>query len=225
MTRRFLTLLLGLCVAGPMKGSSANAANTGKGRYKVWPARFRIRWAVPWRRPGVSLQADNGKVVAKTRTEANGRFSFHEVYPGTYAVMVTKQSFKPAVKVATVGSGRPTELTLTMASHEALSLAVVAKRLDVARNSEEAFEIGCPAGVGLGAIVGGVVGAVTYKESVVTAQPPQLCPRPHRLLLRLLRLSGSFFAVFISISTRPISGPMRRPSSMKPLAYSANMPT
>ena len=45
-------------------------------------------------------------------------------------------------------------------------------------SSEEAFEIGCPAGVGLGAIVGGVVGAVTYKEAVVTAQTSTVMPTP-----------------------------------------------
>ncbi|MGO9056112.1 MAG: OmpA family protein [Candidatus Binataceae bacterium] len=60
-------------------------------------------------------------------------------------------------------------------------------------SSTEAFEIGCPTGVALGAIVGGVIGAVTYREPVVTAQsttvapPPPLPPPPapsERVVLR-----------------------------------------
>jgi hypothetical protein len=54
-------------------------------------------------------------------------------------------------------------------------------------SSTEAFEIGCPTGVALGAIVGGVIGAVTYREPVVTAQsttvspPPPLPPPPRAI--------------------------------------------
>ncbi|MGO9056111.1 MAG: TonB-dependent receptor [Candidatus Binataceae bacterium] len=133
--RRIFALLLGFCViAGFMGGSSASAADAAK-RSQQWVAgTVRDSLGRPVAGAEVSLQAANGKVVARARSDAKGRFSFARVTRGTYAVLATKRSFKPAMKVVAVSTGNPAELTLAMASEQALSLAVVAKRLDVARN-------------------------------------------------------------------------------------------
>ena len=84
----------------------------------------------------VSLQAASGKVVAKTAHRSEGPlFICQGVYPGTYAVMATEAVIQTRHEDRRGGAGKPKELTLAMASEQALSLNVVAKRLDVARNS------------------------------------------------------------------------------------------
>src|SRR5208337_5160686 len=133
--RRIFAALLGFCViAGLVGGSSANAADGAKHRPQRLAGTVQDSLGRPVAGAEVSLQAANGKVVARTRSDAKGRFAFARVNPGTYAVMATKQSFKPAMKIAAVGAGQPAAVTLAMASEQALSLNVVAKRLDVARN-------------------------------------------------------------------------------------------
>jgi outer membrane receptor protein involved in Fe transport len=86
--------------------------------------------------PGVelSLQAADGKVIETTRSNDQGTFSFPNVKPGTYAAVAHKASFKLATAIVTVTTSSAKPITLAMASEEALSLAVMAKRLDVARN-------------------------------------------------------------------------------------------
>jgi outer membrane receptor protein involved in Fe transport len=133
--RRLFALLMGISmIAAPVGGAPAGAAEHARAPQRL-AGRVQDSLGRPVVGADVSLQSASGKVIAKTNTDAQGRFSFDEVKPGTYAVTATKQSFKPAVKVAAVSAGRPAELTLAMASEQALSLAVVAKRLDVARNS------------------------------------------------------------------------------------------
>jgi outer membrane receptor protein involved in Fe transport len=83
----------------------------------------------------VKLQGASGQIIARTRADAQGRFSFNQVPPGTYAVTAAKQNFKSAIKIVAVTAVTPAHMTLAMQSEQALSLAVVAKRLDVARNS------------------------------------------------------------------------------------------
>jgi len=134
--RRIFAPLLGFClIAGLVGGPSASAANGTKHRPQRLAGTVQDSLGRPVAGALVSLQAANGKVVARTHSDAKGRFAFARVNPGTYAVMAAKQSFKPAIKVAAVGAGKPAELALAMASEQALSLAVQAKRLDVARNS------------------------------------------------------------------------------------------
>jgi outer membrane receptor protein involved in Fe transport len=87
--------------------------------------------------PGVevTLEAADGHVVAKARSNDQGEFSFPDVAPGTYATVGRKATFKSATAIVTVTSNGAKPVTLAMASEEALSLAVVAKRLEAARNS------------------------------------------------------------------------------------------
>ncbi|HEV3109504.1 MAG TPA: TonB-dependent receptor [Candidatus Binataceae bacterium] len=133
--RRLVTILVGLCViSGPKYGLAAGAGAPGKRAPQRLAGLVQDSLGRPVAGAEVSLQAASGRVIAKARSDAQGRFYFDKVVPGTYAVIATKQSFKPAMKVAAVRAGKPTQLTLAMAS-EQLSLSVLAKRLDVARNS------------------------------------------------------------------------------------------
>ena len=135
--RRIFVPILGLCViAGLVGGPSAtSAANNAKRRPQRVAGTVQDSLGRPVAGAEVSLQTSSGKIVGKTRSDAKGRFSFATVNPGTYAVTANKPSFKPAIKIAAVAAGKPAELTLAMASEQALSMTVVAKRLDVARNS------------------------------------------------------------------------------------------
>jgi hypothetical protein len=81
----------------------------------------------------VELQTANGKVVVSTRTDSQGRFSFERLAPGVYALMAVKAEFRPAVKIVSL-TGKPASVTLALQARQALSLTVVAKRLNRARN-------------------------------------------------------------------------------------------
>jgi outer membrane receptor protein involved in Fe transport len=84
----------------------------------------------------VTLQTATGRIVARTRSNAKGRFFFNHIAPGTYALKASKKSYKPApaIKITAVTAAGPAQVTLALQSEQALSLSVIAKRLDVARN-------------------------------------------------------------------------------------------
>ncbi len=82
----------------------------------------------------VRLQAAGGRIIARKRADTQGRFSFEQVPAGTYALIASGQNFKPAIKIVSVRKERAIQLTLTMQAEQALSLTVVAKRLEAARN-------------------------------------------------------------------------------------------
>jgi len=86
--------------------------------------------------PGVemTLQAADGRLVAKTQSNGQGQFSFSNITPGTYAAVAHKATFKPATAIVAVTSNGAKSVTLAMASEEALSLPVIAQRLERARN-------------------------------------------------------------------------------------------
>ena len=82
----------------------------------------------------ISLQSASGKVLAVTSSDKTGRFEFHKVPDGTYAIDAHKAAFKNAVSVVTVSGQVPKPIEIGMESEAALSLPVVAQRLDRARN-------------------------------------------------------------------------------------------
>ena len=86
--------------------------------------------------PNVSLnlQDAGGKVVSRATTNTAGSFTFSTVAPGTYAIVAEKSTFKSSTTIVTVGNGPVTPVVLALESAAALNLAVVAKRLDTARN-------------------------------------------------------------------------------------------
>lgn len=82
----------------------------------------------------VQLQTNNGQVAASVTTNKEGGFKMLAPSSGVYVVVVNKTSFKSETKVVSVSKSgaRPVEITLT--SEAALTLAVVARKLDKARN-------------------------------------------------------------------------------------------
>jgi outer membrane receptor protein involved in Fe transport len=83
----------------------------------------------------VELQNSAGKVVAKAKSDAEGRFTFSGVAPAVYAIVASKASFKAATAIVNVTGQAPKPLTVALQSEAALSLAVIAQRLNKARNS------------------------------------------------------------------------------------------
>ena len=82
------------------------------------------------------LEATDGRVVARTTADAQGRFTFTGVAPGTYAVVGERSGFDTATSVVTVpAAGGAVAADLTLASKEALDVKVAAKRLEEARLS------------------------------------------------------------------------------------------
>jgi TonB dependent receptor-like, beta-barrel/Carboxypeptidase regulatory-like domain len=85
--------------------------------------------------PGVNLtlQTPRGAVVARTKSASDGTFVFRKVAPGVYAVLADHPNFKHATKIVTVAASAA-QVAVVMQSETALSMAVVAKRLNQARN-------------------------------------------------------------------------------------------
>jgi outer membrane receptor protein involved in Fe transport len=133
--RRFVMLFVGLVIATSQLLTSTTARAQTRGT-SVQRLNGTVRDALGRALPGVevTLQAADGRLVAKTQSNRQGQFSFSNVAPGTYAAVARKPTFKPATAIVAVTSGGAKPVVLAMASEEALSLAVVAKRLNVARN-------------------------------------------------------------------------------------------
>jgi outer membrane receptor protein involved in Fe transport len=83
----------------------------------------------------VLLQTQNGHIVSRSRTSSSGHFDFHAVSPGTYAAVANKHGFRTAVAILTVTGAGAKPVTIAMQSEAALSLKVMAKRLNEARNA------------------------------------------------------------------------------------------
>jgi outer membrane cobalamin receptor len=134
--RRCVILFVGLAVAiGQLIAPAAARAQAGRAAAQRLNGSVRDTLGRPLPDVEVTLQAADGHVVAKARSNDQGEFSFPDVPPGTYATVGQKAAFKPATAIVTVSSSGASPVTLAMASEEALSLAVAAKRLEAARNS------------------------------------------------------------------------------------------
>jgi len=81
----------------------------------------------------LQLQASDGRVVARTRSDRQGYFSFTNVAPGVYAIVAHETNFKPATAIITSGRGE-TRVEITMESLVPLTMALTTSRLDQARN-------------------------------------------------------------------------------------------
>ena len=90
----------------------------------------------PLKDAGLELQDSAGKIVAKAQSDADGRFTFAGVAPAVYAVVATKATFKTATAIVNSSTGQSAKpLVLALQSEAQLSMAVVAQRLNKARNS------------------------------------------------------------------------------------------
>src|SRR5262249_32963526 len=83
----------------------------------------------------LTLQSTDGKAVATTTTDDRGSFSFSAIKPGNYAIIAEKSGFKTATSIAVAQAGQTKTVAVSMESQQALSLPVLAKRLDRARNA------------------------------------------------------------------------------------------
>ena len=82
----------------------------------------------------VALQNSAGKTVAKAQSDTAGRFRLAGVAPAVYAVIATMTSFKPATAIVRVTARGAKPVTLALQAEAAISMAVVAQRLNKARN-------------------------------------------------------------------------------------------
>jgi len=82
----------------------------------------------------VKLVNSDNRDIARTITNSAGHFRFAHVPAGTYELLAEAKTFKPGIQIVTIGDQAPAPLALTLASEQALTLAVVAKRLDKSRN-------------------------------------------------------------------------------------------
>ena len=83
----------------------------------------------------VLLQTQNGRIISRVRSDKAGGFAFRNVPPGTYAVVTNKSGFRTGASIVAVTPSGAEPLDITMAAEKALSMEVVAKRLEEARNS------------------------------------------------------------------------------------------
>ncbi len=115
--------------------SSAEGSQTSKVTRQTVTGTVTDALGRPLAGANVELQNSAGKTVAKAKSDAEGRFTFADVAPGVYAVVAKKATFKPATSIVSVAASGAKPLTLALQSEAALSMAVVAQRLNKARNS------------------------------------------------------------------------------------------
>jgi hypothetical protein len=80
------------------------------------------------------LQREDGKIIARTKSQPSGYFEFGQIRRGTYAIVANKSGFATATDIVTVNAGSAKLVQISMEAQVALSMQVVARRLYIARN-------------------------------------------------------------------------------------------
>jgi outer membrane receptor protein involved in Fe transport len=80
------------------------------------------------------LQAGDGHIVARTQSGPDGAFEFRSVANGTYAVMTNKAGYHTAASIVSVTSASASKLEIALEAEAALSLQVVATKINVQPN-------------------------------------------------------------------------------------------
>jgi outer membrane receptor protein involved in Fe transport len=124
-----ITALAALCL-GTQVFAQAPAAETKEVRGAINDALGR-----PLALARVALRTGDGQTLQQTQTGEDGRFVFSGVAQGTYAIVAERSGYEQSTTVVTVGEVPLAEITVTMASDQALEIKVAAERLDRARNS------------------------------------------------------------------------------------------
>ena len=88
----------------------------------------------PIKLANVTLQSASGEVVAHASSDAQGRFNFSGIAPGTYAVLSDKTGFEAGSSIVTLSAGIA-NTTITLAASQAQEIVINATRLEKARNS------------------------------------------------------------------------------------------
>jgi outer membrane receptor protein involved in Fe transport len=83
----------------------------------------------------LTLQNGQGATITETTSASDGHFIFKGVTPGVYAVLANDPGFKPGTAIVSVTKKGPKPVKLALQATAALSVAVVAKRLNQSRNA------------------------------------------------------------------------------------------
>ena len=83
----------------------------------------------------IVLQNNQGKITSSATTAADGGFTLSAPGRGVYAIVATKSSFKRATRIVTMSKLGAKPIEIALESEAALSLSVVARKLDRARNT------------------------------------------------------------------------------------------
>jgi len=92
----------------------------------------------------VRLETSDGRTTGRTLSDAQGRFFFGDVPPGTYALVAEFAGFETATAVGTIVEAENWSVELTLASRKPLDVAVATKRLEDPRITTPP-SIGAPA--------------------------------------------------------------------------------
>jgi outer membrane receptor protein involved in Fe transport len=79
------------------------------------------------------LQSPDGREVASTTSDQQGRFTLPDVAPGTYAVTADKADFQTGTAIVTVTQAGAADTSIVLTATKPLDLALAAKQLDAAR--------------------------------------------------------------------------------------------
>ena len=82
----------------------------------------------------IVLQGSDGKTVAKMTADQNGHFTFHGINAGTYAIVADKENYEEGTAIVSPSAASMASADLVLQATQALDVAVIAKRLNEARN-------------------------------------------------------------------------------------------
>jgi len=131
-------LVVGFCAICAIQGLNVTAVARAASPLRLAPQRVTGKITDVLGRPlsGVDLvlQRADGRIVARSRSDRRGQFEFSDIAPGTYAIVANKSGFMTATSIVTIAANTSKPLVIAMAAQQALSLQVIAKRLEAARN-------------------------------------------------------------------------------------------
>ena len=115
-----------LLALAPVEGHAASPAGVVSGVVKD-----ALERPLPMAR--VRLETTDGRVAARATADDQGRFTFNQVAPGTYALVAEHPGFEPATAIVTLTEAEGASADLALASQRPLDLQVAAKRLEEER--------------------------------------------------------------------------------------------